>query len=112
VICGSNSVSKVFCFFLRIGFLVKRFFKNFQLGSFVFNYTQTFTNLPKGNRENESFIFCDQITILRRSNEYFDGEACLKRAFLLNENIYFLRRFVWLLEEFDEFKEGICKEFF
>lgn len=81
------------------------------MGSFVFNYTQTFTNLPKGNRENESFIFCDQTTILRRSNEYFDGEACLKRAFLLSENIYFLRRFVWLLEEFDEFKEGICKRF-
>nr|CAD2184967.1 unnamed protein product [Meloidogyne enterolobii] len=83
------------------------FCNNFMLGSFVFNYTQTFTNLPKGNRENESFIFCDQTTILRRSNEYFDGEACLKRAFLLSENIYFLRRFVWLLEEFDEFKEGI-----
>ncbi|CAK5085913.1 unnamed protein product [Meloidogyne enterolobii] len=83
------------------------FCNNFMLGSFVFNYTQTFINLPKGNRENESFIFCDQTTILRRSNEYFEGEACLKRAFLLSENIYFLRRFVWLLEEFDEFKEGI-----
>ncbi|KAL7078077.1 hypothetical protein ACQ4LE_002116 [Meloidogyne hapla] len=83
------------------------FCNNFMLGSFIFNYAQTFTNLPKGNKENESFVISDQTTILRRLNDYFDGERCLKKSFLLVENIYFLRRFVWLLEEFDEFKEGI-----